>query len=110
MDFARLNELRDEVGEDALDEVLEMFLEETDDIAARLAAGIPSSEMCAAMHFMKGAALNIGFDELAGLCQTAETQAGRNPDAEIDIAAILSCYAASKEELKLYGSQTVTAA
>lgn len=102
MNWARLQELRDEVGEDALAEVLEMFLEETDEVANRLAVGIPPEGICEAMHFMKGAALNIGFSSLASLCQTAETAAASDPNALIDVDAILTCYCESKEQLEHY--------
>lgn len=99
MNWDRLSELREEVGEDALAEVLGMFLEETDALAAQLQTGADPATLCQDMHFMKGAALNIGFDGLAALCQTAETAAAKGAGESVDLPAILDCYAESRAEL-----------
>ncbi len=99
MNWARLDELRQEVGAEALDEVLEVFLEETDDVVARLKASAPGTDLEAQLHFLKGAALNIGFDELAALCAQGEALARAGRAGEVRIDAVLSCYARSRQEL-----------
>ena len=99
MNWARVRELQSEVGADAFAEVLEMFLEETDAMADRLSAGPDPDTLGGDLHFMKGAALNLGFDALAEACTRAE-QALRDsgPDA-VDLPAVLAAYASSKDEL-----------
>ena len=94
MDWTRLSELRAEVGDEALGEVVELFLEETDAAAARLRRTAPGTDLADDMHFLKGAALNIGFDDLARLCATAERSA-----EPVDPAPILDCYARSRAAL-----------
>ncbi|MGS4945245.1 Hpt domain-containing protein [Meridianimarinicoccus sp. RP-17] len=99
MDWNRLDELRTEVGADALGEVLALFLEETDDMAMRLAGGGDPATLGDDLHFMKGAALNLGFDVLADACRAAETALRADGPAAVDVAAILDSYAAAKAEL-----------
>jgi len=99
MDWTRLDELRTEVGADALGEVLALFLEETDDMAARLADGGDPATLAGDLHFMKGAALNLGFCALAEVCRAAEATLQADGPGAVDLAAILDTYAADKAEL-----------
>ncbi len=99
MDWTRVNELREEVGAEAFSEVLALFLEETDGMAQQLAAGADPARLADDMHFMKGAALNLGFDELATACHGAETKARQGQPAAVDLPAILACYARSRAAL-----------
>lgn len=94
MDWKRLSELRAEVGDEALAEVVELFLEETDAAAARLDTAAPVDGLAEDMHFLKGAALNIGFDELAQMCDRAE-----RADTAVDTAPILDCYRRTRAAL-----------
>lgn len=99
MDWNRLDELRSEVGADALGEVLALFLEETDDMADRLTGAYDPDTLADDLHFMKGAALNLGFDALADACRAGETALADTGAASVDIAAILDSYATAKAEL-----------
>lgn len=99
MDWHRLDELRDEVGADALGEVLALFLEETDDMAMRLAGGGDPATLAEDLHFMKGAALNLGFAALAEACRDGETVLRSDGPHAVDIDAILDSYATAKAEL-----------
>jgi len=99
MDWTRVRELRDEVGAEAFSEVLTLFLEETDGMAQSLGAGADRARLADDMHFMKGAALNLGFDELATACHGAESLARQGQAAAVDVSAILACYARSRAAL-----------
>lgn len=99
MNWARVEELHDEVGEDSFIEVLDMFLEETGEVVARLAAAPDPARLEDDMHFLKGAALNLGFDGFATLCQAAEIRARSGGAASIDVPMILASYEASKNAL-----------
>jgi HPt (histidine-containing phosphotransfer) domain-containing protein len=99
MNWDRLRELRDEVGEDAFAEVVEMFLSETDEKVAELHARASPETLAEDMHFLKGAALNLGLDPLAAACQTAETQAQGGAADAVDVPAILAIYAENRSAL-----------
>lgn len=99
IDWNRISELQDDVGEDAVGEVLEVFLRETDELAARLAAGKPADTLEADLHFLKGAALNLGFESLAAHCEDGETCAREGGDARGYLPTILDCYHRSRAAL-----------
>ena len=73
VDWERVRALRDEIGAEDFDEVVALFLEEADPaIAALSGEGRAGPD---ALHFLKGAALNLGFAALADHCAAAERQA-----------------------------------
>ncbi|QCO55813.1 Hpt domain-containing protein [Pseudorhodobacter turbinis] len=96
IDWDRINELRNEIGAEDFAEVVEMFLEEADEVAVTIAAGIEPDAVEAALHFLKGSALNLGFQELAQLCQTGEKAAAKGDAATIDLGKVISVYEESK--------------
>lgn len=96
INWDRVAELRGEVGEDGFAEVVVLFLEETDDVVARLEAGVPAGSLGQALHFLKGSALNLGFQELAAHCQEGERQAGCGNGAPVDQRRIAGIYRDSK--------------
>ncbi len=95
IDWDRVKELRAEIGADDFAEVAAMFLEEADEAVARLKPGLTAKAMEADLHFLKGAALNLGFDALSGLCQDGERRAAGG-DISVDLAAVCDTYFASK--------------
>jgi len=99
MNWQRLVELRAEVGAEALSEVLEVFLAETDEVVDRLRDGVAPGRLEEELHFLKGAALNIGFDELAELCRRGEVAARDGLSGQIDTAAVCATYDVSRADL-----------
>lgn len=95
IDWDRVKELRSEIGADDFGEVAEMFLQEADDAVARLTPGLTARALEADLHFLKGAALNLGFDALSGLCQDGERRAAAG-DTGVDLEAVRLTYFASK--------------
>jgi HPt (histidine-containing phosphotransfer) domain-containing protein len=97
IDWAQVNELRVEMGE-AFDELVEAFLQETDEGIGRLdpADGLP--DQAASLHFLKGAALNLGFHTFARLCSQGEEAANRGQSPAFDPVALHECYAQSRTE------------
>ena len=85
IDWLRMAELRDEIGQDGFDEVVDVFLEEAGEVVIRLDRG-PTLED---LHFLKGSALNLGFVAVAQLCQEGERllAAGGRPDPQPIAAA-----------------------
>ncbi len=95
---ARIRELTEEVGEDDLVEVIELFCEEVEEVLNALDA-TTAAEMPSRLHFLKGSALNLGLDYVSELCRIEETKLKTDPASQADIAAIRSAYATSKEML-----------
>lgn len=82
INWTRVQELRDEIGHDSFDEVVTVFLDESDSVIAKPLL-TPED-----LHFLRGAALNLGFSELADACNGA-------PDRQ----TLVSLYENSKANL-----------
>ncbi|MEO8241783.1 MAG: Hpt domain-containing protein [bacterium] len=95
IDWERVRELRAEIGADDFTEVAEMFLEEADEAIARLGPGLSAKATEDNLHYLKGAALNLGFRTLASLCQDGERRAASG-DASVDLAAVRATYQTSR--------------
>lgn len=96
IDWDRVRELRDEIGADDFAEVVELFLEETDEVAKGIRNGIAPQDIESALHFLKGSALNLGFRGLANLCQTGEKAAASGRCESVDLGQILAVYEQAK--------------
>ncbi len=108
IDWARVKELRDEIGADDFDEVVALFLEEADEVIARISPELGAKALEADLHFLKGAALNLGFAAFAALCQQGERWAAEgNPDIKID--PVRGSYHDSKIALGLGLAQSLAA-
>ncbi len=91
IDWNRVAALRDEIGAGDFAEVVEMFLTESDEAISRLQSGKPYPTLEAELHFLKGSALNLGFQELAELCSHGEKRAaGGHP---VDLRQVVDSYA-----------------
>ncbi|MEM9970280.1 MAG: Hpt domain-containing protein [Pseudomonadota bacterium] len=100
IDWDRIAELRDEVGEDDFAEVLEMFFAEVDETLAGL-RGANDAALKNGLHFLKGAALNIGMAEVSGLCLAGEKGLadGKAPDLSAIAVALETSQAEMREML-----------
>jgi histidine phosphotransfer protein HptB len=95
-DWQRVDDLASEIGADAVVEVVTMFLEETDEVMARLAGASPTTED---YHFLKGSALNLGLTDLATLCQLGEQETKSGLVNPATLAAVEALYPVSKADL-----------
>jgi HPt (histidine-containing phosphotransfer) domain-containing protein len=95
IDWSRVRELKDEVGADAFEEVVELFLEEVEEVILRLQGG-ERSQLEQDLHFLKGSALNLGFQNFSDLCLNGERLSSEGQASRVDVAKILQSYAASK--------------
>ncbi len=98
IDWSRVRELRDEIGDDTFAEVVDLFLEEVDQAISGLRTGQNTEPTHEVMHFLKGCALNLGFSEFGKLCLRTEKAAEAGKTDAVDIPAILICYDASRSE------------
>lgn len=95
INWDRVNELRDEVGPDDFGEVVEIFLEEVEEVIYRLGLTPIPANYETDLHFLKGSAVNLGFDDFGALCGAGEILA-RTHAEDVDIAAVLTCFAESR--------------
>lgn len=77
-----------------------MFLDEAEEAVARLTPALSAKAMEADLHYLKGAALNLGFVALSGLCQEGERRAAGG-DTSVDLDAVRRTYLASKEAFEV---------
>ena len=91
IDWARVEELRNDMGEEGFDEVVELFLEEMDDRISAMKSGSEASR-AEDLHFLKGCSANVGFSSLRDLCTNAEQ------DDSVSMTAVWACYDKSKVE------------
>lgn len=97
INWSQVHALRSEVGEEDFDEVISLFLEEVQEVVDGLTSA-PSdrSELESKMHFLKGSALNLGFDAFSSLCAEGEKNAAAGHAEDVDVGAVLACYSASR--------------
>ena len=75
IDEKQLRELADDFGSEDLMDLIESFLDEAAEAVTELGAMVSdeySEERAAQFHFLKGCAVNVGANDLAGLCERYE--------------------------------------
>jgi HPt (histidine-containing phosphotransfer) domain-containing protein len=96
IDWKRVRELREEIGSDAFEEVLDLFLEEVESALVMLRCTSEAQGIEAQLHFLKGSALNIGFEALAEMCEENERKARAGGAANVRVTEVITGYEASK--------------
>ncbi len=96
IDWQRLKDLKQEIGDDNFGEVVVLFLEEADEVVARLPAAKTAKTMENDLHFLKGSALNLGFTDLAQICQLGERSAAAG-ETDLRLEEVVAVYATSRE-------------
>lgn len=92
IDWSRVADLRDEIGSDSFNEVVDIFLTETGAGVARISHCADRTYLAAELHLLKGGVLTLGFSEVAQLCQNGEALANAGRADQIDLAAIALAY------------------
>lgn len=96
IDWKRVKELRDEVGEDGFGEIVELFLEEVEEVVHALDNSPGRARLQEQMHFLKGGAWNLGFAEFGAICADGERKCAAGLAGEVDLSQIAASYQASK--------------
>ncbi|RGP37599.1 Hpt domain-containing protein [Pseudotabrizicola alkalilacus] len=107
IDWRRVQELLGEIGPECFEEIVAIFLQETDEVIARLRALSDTGSVESDLHFLKGSALNLGFAELAQICQTGERRAATGFD-DVTLDAVIDIYHQSRAAF-LGGIKTLAA-
>ncbi|WP_424832155.1 Hpt domain-containing protein [Ruegeria sp.] len=94
--WPRVIQLRDEVGADEFDEVVQIFLDEVQEVIARLKQDTTRRDFEQNLHFLKGSALSLGFDHFSKLCQDGERRAAGGEALTVDLPSILAAFDRSK--------------
>lgn len=99
IDWDRVTELREEIGPEDFDEIVELFLSEVDNAMMGL-GDLPAVAKAweEQMHFLKGASLNLGFADLARVCQDGENAAAAGQADPVPVDLLTQVYADSKAE------------
>lgn len=97
INWERVNELRDEIGAEDFGEIVELFLSEVEERLETLCADKSVEAVGEDMHFLKGSALNLGFENLASICQDREDRAATG-EIITDLPSVIASYSASKSE------------
>jgi HPt (histidine-containing phosphotransfer) domain-containing protein len=94
IDWSKTIELAHDLGLDGFDEVVELFLEEVEDAINLLPM---ASDLEAALHFIKGCAMNLGFRDLGQACAAGESLANQGKNDLVDIADITRIFIESRQ-------------
>jgi HPt (histidine-containing phosphotransfer) domain-containing protein len=95
IDWQRVNELRDEVGNDDFPEIVTVFLDEVNEVIDRITNHITQEDM----HFLKGSAWTLGFSETGTLCRDGEEMMKAEPPKIPVLEPILAAFQAERAEL-----------
>jgi HPt (histidine-containing phosphotransfer) domain-containing protein len=98
IDWTRVRELRDEIGNDGFAEVVELFLDEVEEVVMRLRATPDPRTLEQDLHFLTGCAWNLGFTAFGALCHQGERRVAQGMAASVDLAVVLAGYAAARAE------------
>lgn len=74
VDWARVQELQNDLGVEDFDEITALFMEEVEDRLLQLTGG-NTRDLADDLHFLKGSAANLGFETLRSTCERLETDA-----------------------------------
>lgn len=88
IDWTRLGELRDSIGEAEFSDVVVMFLDELAEATERLEAGVPPASLAGELNGIVTSALNLGLFELAELAQEGRDLAEVGRGKEVDVVLI----------------------
>jgi HPt (histidine-containing phosphotransfer) domain-containing protein len=99
IDWGRVTELKTEIGEDDMAEVVELFLSEVEEELDTLPEAVGAKALAEKLHFLKGSALNLGLVDFSRLCQAAETAAAGGDRSAVDTGQLRTCFAEARAAL-----------
>lgn len=100
IDWSRVNELKEDFGEEGFAELLPVFVAEIEEALSQLSEANSAEEVASTCHFIKGSAANLGLQQLAELCATAETDAKSGQVAGNLAAQLSEAFQASQTALR----------
>lgn len=98
IDQNRLSELRNDIGDDSIAEIIQLFCDEIEQAFAQLDS-TDRNTAAEALHFIKGSALNIGLVQVGQLCERAEAQLLNESHFNVSATDIKRAYSAARKFL-----------
>ncbi|WP_170606467.1 Hpt domain-containing protein [Ruegeria arenilitoris] len=98
INWPRVKQLWDEVGSDEFEAILRIFLREVQGVILRLQQETERGQIEQNLHFLKGSASSLGFDQVSKLCQDGERRAAAGNEMDAHVAEIVAAFYASKTE------------
>ena len=99
IDNNRLEELRDEVGEDDLAEIVGLFCDEVEETLGRIETS-KEEALRHELHFIKGSALNVGMVKLGEQCANLERKTPRRRLTEAEFIGLTKLFELSRKLLQ----------
>jgi HPt (histidine-containing phosphotransfer) domain-containing protein len=96
IDWTRVNDLRNEVGPEDFDEVVDLFLQEVQEVIEKLRLSTQCADLEADLHFLKGSALSLGFSAFSNLCHTKEHMLRAGGETCVNLDEIIRSFEESK--------------
>jgi len=90
INWERVAELYGDFGEESFAEIVDVFLSEVAEGLERLRVVGEGQALRAEFHFLKGAALNLGFDDVAAACTDGENRAAEGRDTSAQKAHVIA--------------------
>ncbi|MGH1412475.1 MAG: Hpt domain-containing protein [Pelagimonas sp.] len=101
IDWSRINELVEEIGAEDFGEVVELFLDEVEGAICIFEQSASDPVVAEEqMHFLKGAALNLGFESLAQLCLKGEKAASTGRPEVVSPAEVRETFETSRVQFQ----------
>ena len=96
IDWDRVAELREEIGDESFAEVADLFLEEVEEVIERLKADPRPETYEMDLHYLKSSALNLGFVDFGRLCHEGELLAASGKACAVRLEPVFNSYARSR--------------
>jgi len=85
IDWIRIDELRDEVGQDDFGDIVGVFFEEAQEALENLRRADTVVTLLGQLHFLQGSALNLGFSNFAAICRNEENSLQKDPYYKVEL-------------------------
>lgn len=99
IDWNHLHAMREEIGADDFEDVLNLFLDECAQAVAELSSEGSIETIAAQLHFIKGSAMNLGFAALSAHCALAEHSIGSGLVRPEDLEMARTVFGSSRNHL-----------
>jgi HPt (histidine-containing phosphotransfer) domain-containing protein len=101
IDWSRVSELIEEIGAEDFGEIVELFLMEVETAIEALEGAVGNASATEEqMHFLKGAALNLGFESLAQICLKGEKAAATGAPDTISPQEVRDTFTMSRDQFQ----------
>ena len=98
IDWIRIDELRDEVGQDDFGDIVGVFFEEVQEALENLRRSDTVVTLLGQLHFLQGSALNLGFSNFAAICRNEENSLQKDSSHTVEIDKICGAFSSSKQQ------------